>query len=99
MMHALLGSEPFLFPSLGGPVLDVIRIAYGVLLLATIAGTLPHARRYFLSDRWGGYAQSSAFVDSLQNPVVLPVLVLAWLGSGIALVVGREVIAAQSESA
>jgi len=94
MTNAFFGADPFLFPSISPNLLDAIRMAYGVLLFATILGTLPHARRYFLSERWGGYAQASAFVDSLQNPVVLPILILAWFGASAALVIGRYVAAA-----
>jgi len=93
-MTALLSSEPFFYPSLSAVVLDVIRVAYGVLLLATLAAALPHARRYFLSERWGGYGESRPAVDALQNPDVLPVLLAMWIAAGVALVAGRAIVAA-----
>ena len=43
-------------------------------MLATLAGTLPHARRYFLSERWGGYGQRAFIVDAVQNPLALRLL-------------------------
>ena len=93
-MSQLPGSDPMLFPSLSPAVLGVIRIAYGALLLATVLGTLPHARRYFLSERWGGYAQSGRLVDALQNPVVLPMVMALWCGTSLALIAGWQVVAA-----
>ena len=43
-----------------------------MLMLATLLQALPEARRFFLSERWGGYAKSSRDVDAVQNPVVVP---------------------------
>jgi hypothetical protein len=53
---------------------------------------LPHARRYFLSERWGGYAQRGPWVDPLQNPVALPVLLAVWMAAAFALITGRGVV-------
>jgi hypothetical protein len=93
-MTYLFGPEQFLFPSLGPGVLDFIRVAYGALLVAMLLAALPHARRYFVSERWGGYAQSSTLVDAVQNPVILPLLLIAWIGAGIALAAGVGIVAA-----
>lgn len=93
-MNMLFGDELFLYPSLGPAVLHFIRASYGLLLLATLLGALPHARRYFLSERWGGYGQQGRAVDSLQNPVVLPLLLMVWLTAAVALVIGRDVVIA-----
>ena len=93
-MNVLFGADPFLHPSLGPAVLHVIRTAYGLLLLATLLSVLPHARRYFLSERWGGYGQPGLAVDVLQNPVVLPPLLMVWLAAAVALVIGRSVVLA-----
>ena len=65
-----------------------MRTAYGVLLLLTLGQALPSARRFFLSDRWGGYAKSSADVDAIQNPFVMPVLLAVWVLAGVAIVFG-----------
>lgn len=93
-MTQLFGGEPLLFPSLSAPAIHFITSAYGVLLLATLLGMLPHARRFLVSERWGGYAQRAPFVDALQNPVVMPVLVAVWLTAAVALVFGRYVVVA-----
>ena len=41
-----------------------IRAAYGVLMLATLVQALPHARRFFVSERWGGYAERGHSVST-----------------------------------
>jgi hypothetical protein len=66
-----------------------VRAAYGVLLLLTIAQALPEARRFFMSERWGGYAKSGPTVDGVQNPIVLPILFAVWIAAALALTVGR----------
>jgi hypothetical protein len=71
-----------------------IRVAYGALLLLTIGAALPHAHRYFRSERWGGYAQSSPWVDAVQNPYVAPWLLAAWVSAALGLIFGRFVVAA-----
>jgi len=93
-MSVLFGADPLAYPSLGPAVLDVIRSGYGFLLIATLVAALPHARRYFLSERWGGYAERSRWTDRLQNPTVLPVIMAVWLAAGIALLLGRVVVLA-----
>lgn len=72
----------------------LIRAAYGTLLLLTLAAALPHARRYFRSERWGGYAQSSPWVDAIQNPYIAPWLLAAWIASALALIAGQFVVVA-----
>ena len=93
-MSGLIGPDPLLYPSLGPAVLTFIRSAYGALLAATLLAALPHARRYFLTERWGGYAETSRWTDVLQNPLVLPALLTAWLAAAIALVIGWAVVPA-----
>lgn len=84
----------FLHPTFSLEAQALLRAAYGVLFLLTMAMTLPQARRFFVSERWGGYAQSSPAVDALQNPYALPFLMAAWVASGVLLVVGRFTVAA-----
>jgi hypothetical protein len=76
------------FPEISDSVVAFIRIAYGLLLAATLLGMLPQARRFFLSERWGGYAKSSWAVDAIQNPVVTPIALAVWLGCAVLLIVG-----------
>jgi len=79
---------PAILPQLGASTLSLIRGAYGVLMLATLLQALPEARRFFVSERWGGYAKSSRGIDLIQNPIVMPVLLAAWFAAAAALVVG-----------
>ena len=75
-------------PRLSPEVQACLRVAYSVLMLGTIAMALPHGRRFFLSERWGGYGKSSIGVDLVQNPTVFPVVMVAWLGSALLLGAG-----------
>ena len=79
--------EGFL-PELSPTTHAFIRAGYGVLMLATLGQALPEARRFFLSERWGGYAKSSRGVDAIQNPVVMPVLMATWIGAALLITVG-----------
>ena len=80
-------AAPF-WPQLGPASQQSLRLAYGVLLLATLVRALPDARRYFLSERWGGYGTRGWAVDTIQNPIVLPFLYLLWLVAANAIVFG-----------
>src|SRR2546428_3392275 len=92
-MHDLLLS-PHWWPQLSPETQAFVRFAYGVTMLMTLAMTLPNARRFFISERWGGYAQSSRRVDALQNPRVLPVLYAVWAAANVLLVAGRWTVLA-----
>ncbi len=81
-------------PHLPPAVQAFIRIAYGFMLLGTLLASIPHARRFFLSERWGGYAKSSVDVDLVQNPILLPIILAAWLSCAAALVCDRFTVAA-----
>lgn len=70
------------------------RTCYAVLLLGFLAMTLPHARRFFLSERWGGYARSTPDVDAIQNPIVSVLVLAVWAGTAVCLALGRWVVAA-----
>ena len=89
-----LGSEPWLFPSLSPAVAAFMRVGLGVLMLLTLLRAIPLARWYFISERWGGYGERGWRVDLIQNPIVLPLLYLAWIAANIGLVVGRMTVVA-----
>ena len=80
--------QDFLHPQLSEGAQAFIRCAYGLLMTATLLQALPEARRFFLSERWGGYAASSRGVDLVQNPIVLPPLVIAWVAAAVAIAGG-----------
>ena len=78
----------WLLPDLSASTQTFIRAAYGVLMVATLVQALPEARRFFLSERWGGYAQSSRAIDAIQNPWIMPALIAIWLAAAVAITLG-----------
>ncbi len=88
-VNLLFDSAPWTSPGISPAVADALRIGCGVLMLITLIRLVPDARRYFLSERWGGYGERGWRVDLIQNPVVLPALLIAWIGACIALAAGR----------
>jgi len=86
----LYPSNPWqIFPSPLSPSTQTfIRVAYGVLMLGTLLWALPNWRRFFVSERWGGYAQSSREIDLIQNPPGAIILALVWFSSVILLMLG-----------
>ncbi|GIW55144.1 MAG: hypothetical protein KatS3mg082_1548 [Nitrospiraceae bacterium] len=81
-MVELFSPQPFLHPELTYSTQVFIRIAYGVLLIATLLWALPQWRRFFLGERWGGYGQSVRSVEVVQNPFVMPVVLTLWFICG-----------------
>lgn len=81
-------AHAFPFPELSPQLQALVRTGYGLLLLVMLADLCRHGRRFFLSERWGGYGQSSWSVDSLQNPLAYPLVMVAWLTAATALVAG-----------
>jgi hypothetical protein len=75
-------------PTLSPTTQTFIRIAYGVLMLATLAQALPEARRFFLTERWGGYTRSTRWTDAIQNPIGAVLLIALWIVAAVALVGG-----------
>jgi hypothetical protein len=65
-----------------------MRIGLGVTMVLTLLRALPLARYYFLSERWGGYGERGWRVDLVQNPIVMPVVYVIWLGANAALIAG-----------
>ena len=84
----------FLTQSLSSSTESFLRCAYGVLLLLTLGQALPQARRFFVSERWGGYAQSSRRVDRVQNPYALPPIMGLWIIAALLLITGRLTVLA-----
>lgn len=75
-------------PDLSATTIAAIRIGYGVTLFFTLILLLPHWRRFFLSERWGGYGVSCRFVDAAHNPYVFPVVATMWLTAAATLTTG-----------
>ena len=66
-----------------------IRAAYGVLLFATLLMTLGPSRWFFTTERYGGYAKSDPVTDRIQNPAVLPCILVLWFLSAVMMVLGQ----------
>ncbi len=86
--------DAFLHQALSPAAQSFFRFAYGLLLLLTLGQALPQARRFFVSERWGGYAQSDRRVDLLQNPYVLPLVMGFWMAAALLLIAGRFTVPA-----
>ncbi len=84
----------FPFPELSPAAQAFFRTAYGVLLVAMLVRTIPLASRFFMSERWGGYAKSRFAVDAIQNPLVLPPVFGLWLGCGLLIAMGQGSVGA-----
>ena len=76
------------WPTLTPGTQAFIRIAYGVLMLGTLLWALPQWRRFFVSERWGGYAESSREIDLIQNPFGAILIALVWFSSVTLLTLG-----------
>lgn len=93
-MNSLINLSGSFYPQLSLEAQALFRILYGVLLFGHLVLILPHSRRFFMSERWRGYAKSSWDVDVLQNPVVHPLLMFAWFLCAVALVLGKWIVLA-----
>src|SRR5215204_6352912 len=87
---SLYPSNPWqFFPSpLSASTQIFIRVAYGALMLGTLLWALPQWRRFFVSERWGGYAESSREIDLIQNPFGTIVIAVVWFSSLVLLTLG-----------
>ena len=86
--------DAFLHQTLSPAAQSLFRSGYGILLLLTIAQAVPQARRFFVSERWGGYARSDRRVDLVQNRYLLPVILALWVACAAILIVGRFTVTA-----
>ena len=56
-----------------------MRSLYGVLLFLTLAQAGTQWRRFFCSERWGGYAEASRWTDRIENPRIAPFVLFVWM--------------------
>jgi hypothetical protein len=88
-VDSIFSPDGFLPTPLSPGTQSLIRIAYGLLMLGTLLWALPQWRRFFMSERWGGYAESSRGVDFIQNPLLSPLAAAAWLACATLITLGR----------
>lgn len=86
-MDGIFSSDSLLNPQLSVQVQAFIRIAFGWLLLGSLTWALPSWKRFFGSERWGGYAKADRVVDFLQNPISTAAIGIIWFSCAIALIV------------
>lgn len=87
-MESIFSPDGFLPTPLTASTQGLLRVAYGMLLFGTLAWSLPQWRRFFVSERWGGYAESARDVDSIQNPVVSSLVAVVWLACAVFITLG-----------
>lgn len=75
-------------PILSVPALNLVRSGYGLLLLLTLLHALPNARRFFLTQAWGGYTDDTWRERMLQNPVGLVAIQSIWFACAAGLISG-----------
>jgi hypothetical protein len=81
-------------PQLSLETQAIIRISYGILMLCVLLMALPHWKRFFVSDRFAGYAKSSPLVDITHHPVSSFCIGVVWFGCAVALMVGQYTLPA-----
>jgi hypothetical protein len=85
-----------IYPELSAGMQALVRTSYGVFLFLTLMAALPHARRYFCAEQWGGYTQTGILSSVIQRPVVVGAWLVLWGASALALILGRMVVAASA---
>ena len=81
-------------PALSAQAQMFVRTAYGLLLLATLVWALPHGRRFFLSERFGGYAEVDRWRDVVHSAAAYPFLIATWIGCAVLIVIDRFTVPA-----
>lgn len=76
------------FPVVSPEMLVAIRFLYGLLMLATLVMVSPQAKRFFISEKWGGFGQSGPDVNFIQNPAVMTLVYLLWMTACAGLITG-----------
>ncbi|MBV8582698.1 MAG: hypothetical protein JO241_01775 [Candidatus Eremiobacteraeota bacterium] len=80
--------EQFFHPQLSPSAETFLRICAGTLLFFQALATAPHARRFYTTERYGGYTDSTPLRDAILRPQIVVVLEMVWLASILAIVLG-----------
>lgn len=72
----------------------VLRSAYAVLLLLQLALTAPQTRRFFCSERFGGYVEGSTFSNAVQRPWIMATAMVLWILAALGLLLNTWTLAA-----
>lgn len=78
-MTGIFSPDGLLSPTLASSTQTLLRYAYGLLLLLTLVQAAIQRQRFFVSERWGGYAISSPDTDWIQNPLASRIVLAVWM--------------------
>jgi len=68
---------------------SALRVGYGALLLVQLTVlTASQAHRFFTTERWGGYVESTTTRDRWQRPAVIRIVMALWILAAIGIVTG-----------
>jgi|SRR5579875_196797 len=68
---------------------SALRIAYGtLLLLQLVVLTVPQTHRFFVSERYGGYVESSPFSDRWLRPAIVRAVMAVWIVAAFGIATG-----------
>ncbi len=91
---SLLLSPLSIQPHISESILFAIRSVYGFLLLLTLLMCVPQWKRFFISEKWSGYAQSGPLINALQSPSGAVVVATIWILLAISLFLDQYVLIA-----
>jgi hypothetical protein len=81
-------------PGLSPGAEALLRTAYGVLLLGQLALTAPQTLRFFCTERFGGYVESSRWRDVFHRPPLMIAAMALWILAAVGLIAGVLPLAA-----
>jgi len=71
-----------------------LRVCYGVLLLTQLLSVLPGARRYYVSQRFGGYMNATPLHDRLHTPASAHAIAVLWIFCAVGIAFGKALLLA-----
>lgn len=80
--------EQFFSPQISPSAETFLRICTGVVLFFQALATAPHALRFYTTERYGGYTDSTPLRDAILRPGVVLALQALWLLSTLAIALG-----------
>jgi hypothetical protein len=80
--------------SLSWSVQALIRSGFALCMLGMLLLSLPSARRFFGSEKFGGYADDEPFLNVVFSPLGRVVLLAAWFASACWLLVDKQTVLA-----
>jgi hypothetical protein len=72
----------------------VLRTGYGTLLLLQLLMTARQAKRFFVSERFGGYLESTPWRDAILRPPIARAIITVWILAALCILNGTYLLAA-----